>query len=130
MALNAKSKISIVHGLLNWPKEETKKQFPNHAAFKHLDICSFVPQIKTRTFEAAMSKSLILCLQDSWNMIESYFEPNVDFLYWTDEQDLNKKIDHILKNYNDYIPMINHAYETLINNFTTNHFFERYLKEL
>lgn len=128
LILNSKSKISIVHGLLNWPDISTKDLFPEHDAFKLIEH-NIVPQIKTRTLEAAMSKSLILTLHDPWNIIESLFEPD-EFVYWYDNEDLEKKIKHILQNYNDYIPMIEKAYRRVVDNYTTNHFFEKYLKNI
>jgi hypothetical protein len=134
LALNAKSKISIVHGLLKWPPEyrENTHQFSGHKAFDHsiLKTKWAVPQMKSRIMEAAASKSLILYLRDPWNVIESYFDPNIDFIYWDTRKDLEEKINHILHNYDDYIPIIDHAYNTLMENFTIKHFFEQYLRDL
>lgn len=129
---NAKSKISVVHGLLKWPDQYKAgaAKFPGHRAFDYVQEHGIVPQMKTRTIEAAASKSIILCLQDPWNVIESYFEPDKDFIYWTDENDLEEKIRHILSHYDDYLPMAESAYNTLINNFTPKHFFEQYLINL
>lgn len=132
LALNAQSRISIVHGLLRWPDQfkAGAAKFPGHRAFDLVQEHGIVPQMKTRTIEAAASKSIILCLQDPWNVIESYFEKDKDFIYWTDERDLEEKIRHILSHYDDYLPMAEHAYETLMNNFTPRIFFETYLKNL
>ena len=80
--------------------------------------------------EAAISKSVILSLHDPWNMIESYFEPGVDFIYWYDEKDLEEKIRHISEHYEDYLPMVENAYNKVINNWTTRHFFDTYLRNL
>jgi hypothetical protein len=132
LELNAQSKISIVHGLLKWPNDHKNaaKRFMGHGAFDLIDECNYVPQIKSRTLEAAACKSLILCLQDPWNMIESYFEKDKDFIYWTDGNDLEEKIKYILTHYDDYQPMIDHAYDTMMSNFTTECFFNRYLINL
>jgi hypothetical protein len=128
--LNSKSKISIVHGLLEWPvydRKNVRDCFPDHRAFDLVEEYGVVPQIKTRTFEAAMSKSLILNFYDSWNLIESYFEPD-EFLYWYDLKDLEEKIHHIVNNYEDYIPTIEKAYNRVTTKYTTQSFFEKYLR--
>jgi len=129
LELNAKSKISIVHGLLEWQNKGVISQFENHKSFELVNEYGIVPQFKTRTLEAAMSKSLILSFRDPWNMIESYFEKD-EFMYWTDLKDLEEKINHILSHYDDYIPMIEKAYNRVINNYTREIFFEKFLKNI
>lgn len=130
ITLNSQSKISIGHGLLMWNNPETKKLFPTHKAFEHLDEFPFVAQMKTRILEAAVSRSLILMFHDPWNMIESYFEPDVDFVYWYNEKDLEEKIHHILSHYDDYQPMIESAYNKVSTLYTTEQFFKQYLEQL
>ena len=132
LALNAQSKISICHCLINWPQhyKAGAAQFPGHGAFELVQEYGMVPQIKTRIFEAVMSKSLILCLQDPWNVIESYFEPDKDFIYWTDIKDLEEKTRHILSHYDDYLPIVENAYNKLVSNFSIRHFFDKYLVNL
>ena len=85
------------------------------------------PQLKSRAFESAAAKSLILCKKDDWNIIEYWFEEGKDFLYFTDSSDLKEKINHILANYDDYQFMIENAYNKLVNNYTTRHFVKKYL---
>jgi hypothetical protein len=132
LKLNAQSKISICHGLLSFSDRYKRcvDYHPHHPALELVKQYGIAPQMKIRTFEAAMCKSIILSLHDPWNMIESFLEPGKDFIYWYDEKDLKEKITHILANYDDYIPMIEHAYNTVVNNYTTKHFFETYLKDL
>ena len=132
LKLNAQSKISIVHSLLSWPdsdREWTFNEYKNHKAFELVKSHGIVPQIKTRVFEAAASKSVILSLKDPWNMIESFFSKD-EFVYWTDESDLEEKIKYILSHYNEFEPMVTKAYNRLITNYTTKQFFENYLKVL
>ncbi len=129
--LYSKSKISICHGLaIAYPQHvERYKSFPNsqkNEAFKHLDKF-ILPQIKSRVFESAFSKSIILYWKDPWNTIEHYFEPEKEFLYFNDENDLKEKIDEILKNYDKYKHIADAAYEKAINNYTTKHFVNKYL---
>jgi spore maturation protein CgeB len=71
---------------------------------------------------------LILCKKDNWNIIEKWFEPNKEFLYFENEIDLENLITEILKNYDKYQIIINNAYNKAINNYTTRHFVEKYLK--
>jgi hypothetical protein len=132
LSLNAQSKISIVHGLLEWPGHDihnVKNELKGHKGFDLVDKYGIVPQIKTRTFEAAISKSIILSLYDPWNLIESYFEKD-EFVYWYNVDDLQEKINDILSNYDKYIPMAEKAYNRVVNNYTNKIFFEKYLKNL
>lgn len=133
LILNSKSKISITHCLLQWPAHFN---YLSSVHAGHRGLCKIqetggqVPQFKTRILEAAASKSLILNFFDPWNEIEDYFTPNVDFLYWYDEKDLEDKIHHIINNYDSYKPMVENAFNKLINNFTTKHYFEKFLLNL
>ena len=85
------------------------------------------PQLKSRPFEAAAARCLILCKKDEWNIIETWFEEGKDFLYFTDVNDLREKINHILANYSEYQFMIENAYNKVVNNYTTKHFVQKYL---
>jgi spore maturation protein CgeB len=89
-----------------------------------------MPQIKSRVFEAAFNKSIILCLKDPWNIIEMFFEPETEFIYFENEFDLVEKISYIKDNYNEFQPMIEKAYQKAVNNYTTQHFYEKYLKSI
>ena len=126
----SQSKISLVHNLL-YPTEEhianVKKisGWEKNAAFSRLDE-GIVPQIKGRVFEAAMCKSLILCQRDPWNVIERFFEPEKEFVYY-DKGCGKEKIEEILANYENYLPVIEAAYEKSLN-YTTKSFATKYLK--
>ena len=48
-------------------------------------------------------------------------------MYFDDEEDLNKKLDHIINNYNEFDDMRQNAYNKSIGNYTTKHFVENYL---
>jgi hypothetical protein len=130
LLLNAQSKISITHCLLQWPERcnAIADQYPDHKGLsKRYETDGKVPQFKTRILEAVASKSLVLNYFDPWNEIEDYFEPNKDFLYWFNEKDLEEKIHHVLAHYDEYQPMIENAYNKLMGNFTTRHYFEKFL---
>jgi len=86
-----------------------------------------VPQLKSRIFEAAFCRSLILCKKDNFNVIEGYFTPNEEFIYY-EEGSLVETIDEILSNYDQYFPLIDNAYDRAVNEYTTASFFDKYLK--
>lgn len=89
---------------------------------------SNTPQIKTRPFEAAFCKSLILCKRDEWNIIEEWFEPDKEFLYFSNETELKQIIIKVLTNYEDYHSIIDAAHDRATHNYTTRHFIKTYLK--
>jgi len=85
------------------------------------------PQLKSRTFEAAFCKSLILCKKDKFNIIEEWFEPNIDFLYWKEQDDLALLIELVNNDYNFYKGFVENAYKKAMNNYTTKHWIEKYI---
>ena len=127
----ASSKVAVVHGLCspNPNDAERYRSFPKgkeNKAFSHLDK-GLMPQIKSRMFEAAFSKCVILCQKDPWNPIEYFFTPNEDFMYFDDEVDLDKKLEHIINHYDEFDYMRENAYNKAISNYTTKHFVKNYL---
>lgn len=86
-----------------------------------------VPQLKSRVFEAAFCRSLILCKKDNFNVIEKYFTPGEEFVYY-EEGRLVETVNKILANYDAYLPIINKAYKRAVSQYTTAAFFEKYLK--
>jgi glycosyltransferase involved in cell wall biosynthesis len=103
--LVSQSKISVVHNILIYG----------------------TPQLKSRTFEAAFSKTLMLVLKDQYNVIEEWFVEGEDFIYFETEKELVEKIDSILENYSDYQFMIDNAYNKAVNEYTTEKFIEKYI---
>jgi len=143
--LIAESKITLVHNLL-YPnlshimKIWNYKEWRNNYAFELVprptqllrllgDKNVVVPQLKSRVFEAAFCKSLILCKHDHFNVIERYFEPEKEFVYYH-EYNLESKISDILNNYDDYGQIIERAYKRAIDNYTTERFVDNYLKKI
>jgi len=128
----AATKVAVVHGLCNIDPGTAERyhNFPRgkeNKAFSELDM-GWAPQIKSRMFEAAFSRCVILCQKDSWNPIEKFFEPEKEFLYFEDEEDLKKILSHVLDNYDEFDQMRESAYNTAVNNYTTKHFVEKFLK--
>lgn len=129
--LNANSKISVVtNSLYETTNLQLDEIYVGHKAFKNIKKSKLVPQPKTRTLEAAACKSIILSHFEEFRCIEWYFEPNKDFIYWYNYDDLQEKIHDILKNYEKYTYLADNAFNKLINNWTTRHFFEKYLRNL
>ena len=138
MKLYSQTKISVIHNLL-FCKDENQymyKQFPgaqnNRAMYQFFcddRTAGFktMPQLKSRVFQAAFSKSLILCYKDSWNIIQKYFQPEKQFLYFINPKDLKQKINYILKNYDQYKNIIQNAYNKAVNNYTTWHFVKDFI---
>ncbi|PIT96812.1 hypothetical protein COT82_01055 [Candidatus Campbellbacteria bacterium CG10_big_fil_rev_8_21_14_0_10_35_52] len=148
MHLLSESKIALVHGLL-WCNGKTLRAAWNtpgieeHGAFTLIPkktwynyLLSFVsnkehlvPQLKTRFAEAATSRALMLCRKDPFNIIERYYVPDKEFVYYEEEK-LEEKINEILANWGKYELIVENAYNRTIKEYTTQAFFEKYLKNL
>ena len=141
--LIAKSKITLVHNLLylkpsnvfyiwkfpDWQENKAFKYIPKWYEPWRLFNYPIAPQLKSRLFEAAFSKSLILCKKDPFNIIERYFQADKEFVYFK-EGELEQKIKEILENYKMYEKIIDSAFERAVKNYTTKQFFLKYLKGL
>jgi len=131
LQFNANSKVSIVFNCLYETSGiKMDELHPTNKAFSNLKKNRFIPQVKTRTLEAAACKSIMLCHFEEFRIVETMFTPDKDFIYWYNFEDLEEKINEVLKNYEKYTHLADHAYETLVNNWTTYHFFEKYLRNL
>jgi len=105
-----------IQNIKSYPKWETNK------AFSHLNE-AIMPQFKSRMHEAAMAKTLNLVYRDPWGISEDYYTPDVDFVYFDSNEELEGKLDHILKNWKDYAGMIENAYNKSLN-YTTDRMFD------
>uniref|UniRef100_A0A7S4GHG5 Spore protein YkvP/CgeB glycosyl transferase-like domain-containing protein n=1 Tax=Eutreptiella gymnastica TaxID=73025 RepID=A0A7S4GHG5_9EUGL len=70
-----------------------------------------LPQMKSRTFEAAMSGALMLVFNDGVNIIEKYYEPDTEFVYWYNTSDLLQRLHDVVKFPDRYEPIARKAYE-------------------
>ena len=146
MSLIAQSRITLVQNLLyprfyhvinvwrypEWRKNEAFRFIPGPESFWKFFTERdriVVPQLKSRVFEAAFGRSLILCKRDPFNVIERYFTPGKEFIYFEEGQ-LAEKIEEVLQNYSDYLPVIENAFNRAKKEYTTKAFFETYLKDL
>jgi glycosyltransferase involved in cell wall biosynthesis len=129
LRLVAQSKISVVHNLLFLSDDHVRnaiRNAPGNEAFTFAESHKIAPQIKGRVFEAAFCRSLILCLRDPFNVIEQFFAPEEEFVYY-DEGSLAEKITEILSNYEKYEEVIENAYQRAINEYTVSKFVDKYL---
>jgi len=121
------SKISLIQNILYYPTINHFNSFKNSSIYHLFNTNNgeYIPQLKSRLFEAAVSKSLILCYKDNYNLIEDFFTPNVDFVYFENYDDCVNKINSILNNYIDYSDMIESAYNKVVNNYNINNFIDK-----
>lgn len=147
LSLISRSKITLTHNLLyptvrhvlnvwKYPEWATNKAFsdiPQGAIglAKRLLMgpAIEVPQLKSRIFEAAFCRSLILCKKDNFAVVETYFAPDEEFIYY-EEGRLAETVNKILTNYDAYLPVIDRAYKRAAEQYTTEAFFNKYLKEI
>ena len=71
----------------------------------------------------------MLVKRDPWNVIEHWFEPGVDFVYYENESQLKSKIRDILDNWDDYKQIIENAYNKAVSKYTTKNLIKRIIKE-
>jgi len=137
----ARSKITIVFsdfiGSTPMCREFAKENFP-WIKFKNNDgMKPVTPQPKPRILNAASTKSLILCHRGPFvgeappynSAIEDYLDPSTDFIYFDDDDDLERKLHLILDDYENpkYKKMIESAYDKMINNFDIHSWYEKYI---
>jgi spore maturation protein CgeB len=146
ITLISESRITLVHNLLyptfrhltnvwKYPQWRSNHAFSELPA--PLQIGRFftnrammvVPQLKSRAFEAAFSRSLILCKKDPFNVIERYFEPGKEFVYF-EEGHLAEAISGILRSYDQYQSIVDSAFERAQGEYTTEAFFRKYLRDI
>ena len=145
LELISQTRISVVHNLLYLSNRQIKTLhkvdgFRDNRAYDLVPHNRWLwrlqgspevaaPQLKSRVFEAAFSHTLILCRSDPFNIIETVFEPDKEFVYYEHGR-LDEKIREILADYGDYQPVVKNAYERAMSEYTTEAFFHRFLKDL
>ena len=111
----------------DWSSNEAFKLIPRWwqgwKLFAREDVV--VPQLKSRLFEAAFCRSLILCRRDPFNVIERYFEPDTEFVYY-DDGGLKGKVSEILGDFEKYQSIAEKAHNRAMANYTTHAFAERF----
>jgi hypothetical protein len=127
--LIAKCKISVCYNIVHIAAEHIPaiKSYDNweqNEAFSEVGGWNVMPQFKTRMHEAAFSRTLNLVMRDTWNIAEQYYEPETEFIYFDDAQDLERKINDIVNNWRDYGDMIERAYMKSLQ-YTTENFIKK-----
>ena len=57
----------------------------------------------------------MVVMEDDWNVIEEWFTPEKDFLYFKDWNDLETILEDVKFNYSKYWPMIESAHKKVQN---------------
>jgi hypothetical protein len=70
-----------------------------------------MPQFKVRSHEIASSKSLMLVKKDPWNLVEDFYEPDKEFLYFENFDELKDMIHDISLNFYKYNSIIEAAFK-------------------
>jgi len=125
----AHSQTAIIQNNLYLKEEQINNvkqvaRWSENEAFSHLDA-GLLPQLKSRTVESALCKALMLVKKDPWNVIEHWFTEGKDFLYFEDCADLHEKIHEISTNWEQYIPVVESAYNKVVSYYNTNYIFKR-----
>ncbi|MAL45781.1 MAG: hypothetical protein CME98_17465 [Hyphomonas sp.] len=98
----------------------------NFDAFERFDE-GIMPQFKVRTFEIASCKSLLLVKKDPWNLVEDFFEPGKDFIYFENFNELQAIIEDVSKNFESYQGVIESAFNR-VQDYTVEKIYE-YIKQ-
>eukprot|EP00668_Euglena_longa_P012885 GGOE01015387.1.p1 GENE.GGOE01015387.1~~GGOE01015387.1.p1 ORF type:complete len:449 (+),score=98.07 GGOE01015387.1:34-1380(+) len=85
------------------------------------------PQVKSRMVEAAGCGALMLVFNDGYNVIERYYEPGVDFVYWTDLEDFHRKVRMVLADPATYEAMAQRARRKTLTRYTNDRFLADFL---
>lgn len=135
MNIWAQSKITVCANILS---ENSVNQYSSrmkvlpkweeNKAFSHIDQ-GIMPQMKPRITDAAISKSLILILKDPWNVIETWFKPDVHFIYFNSFGELPSKIKWCLDNWDFCEKITNNMFEEYMNKYTIKNFYNYLLKD-
>jgi len=132
--LIAKSKISVGYNIVHIrpehiPEIKSYDRWNENEAFSEIEGWNIMPQFKTRAHEAAISKTLNLIMRDKWNIIERYYEPDKEFIYFNDDDDLREKITMIINDWEDYEQIVENAYQKAMN-YTTDKFIEKIKRDI
>lgn len=127
--LVSQTKISICYNFVDVKGEHRERilrlpEYSKNVAFERLQDQKIMPQFKTRFHEAAISKTLNLVMRDHWNIIEDFYCPDDDFIYFDNKEDLKNKINMITNDWSDYQNIIENAYQKSLN-YTTKKFVKK-----
>jgi spore maturation protein CgeB len=70
-----------------------------------------MPQFKVRTHEIASCKSLMIVKRDPWNLVEDFYTPDKEFIYFDDFDQLDDILQDVSDNFENYTDIIEAAYQ-------------------
>lgn len=122
----SQGKISLCYNWISvFPRHhkciQTHTKQLEHGAFERQNR-HIAPQFKVRINEVASSGSLVLCRKDQWNVIEDWYVPDEDFVYFEDEDELYHKIKEILNNWDHFQNIAKNGYHKSLQ-YTVENFF-------
>jgi hypothetical protein len=79
-------------------------------AFMRFDD-GIMPQFKVRTHEIASCKSLMIVKRDPWNLVEDFYTPDKEFIYFDDFDQLDDILQDVSDNFENYTDIIEAAYQ-------------------
>eukprot|EP01001_Neometanema_parovale_P005639 NODE_2057_length_1525_cov_51.129815_g1959_i0.p1 GENE.NODE_2057_length_1525_cov_51.129815_g1959_i0~~NODE_2057_length_1525_cov_51.129815_g1959_i0.p1 ORF type:complete len:272 (-),score=15.28 NODE_2057_length_1525_cov_51.129815_g1959_i0:21-836(-) len=142
----ARTRVAVVYNAYMDRKENVKIMLKkigerpalrNNLAFSHLtqpqrgvldrSFLPLLPQLKSRTIEAAACGAMMMVYNDGFNVIEQYFVPDLDFLYWYNATDFGIKLQRVLANFDAYSPMIQRARTKALSNYTVQKWVQQYI---
>jgi len=114
--LVAQSKVSVCYNLVHVnpehiPNIKSHSKWDENTAFSEVGRWNVMPQFKTRIHEAAISKTLNLVLRDKWNIIEEYYEPEKEFVYFDNASDLENKISDAVNYWEEHQEITENAFK-------------------
>jgi len=86
-----------------------------------------VPQLKSRIFEAGFSKCIPLVYFHKSKIVETYFVPDVDFIYFRTFNELILLINKIVNDYDSYKYIAENIYKKCVENYKVSDFIEKYI---
>lgn len=89
------------------------------------DRRTMAPQIKSRMFEGAMMGCILLIYKDEYGITDKFFKEGEEFLYFTDKEDLRRKVGMILSDYDKYKYLGVNAQKRYLQNYTFKHFIDK-----
>ena len=124
--LIARSKTSVCYNLVHVAPNhvspiQSRPRWQENEAFNEVGRQNIMPQFKTRVHEAAISKTLNLIYRDPWNIIERYYKPESEFIYFDNAEDLRNRIKDVVENWGAYQNVVDSAYQKAMS-YTTDKF--------
>tara|TARA_R110000787_G_scaffold14880_7_gene45787 strand:- start:85 stop:1038 length:954 start_codon:yes stop_codon:yes gene_type:complete len=102
----SKSRSSLSFNMIYMSPSSKRNDFQ---AFERFDE-GIMPQFKVRNHEIASSKSLLLVKKDPWNLIEDFYKPEKEFIYFENFDELHDIIKDVSENFENYENIIESAY--------------------